>query len=232
MKTSFKKITVLILIIISVLLIKNTKFGNHLTFENLKNNKEYLNSFVKQNYLSSVFLYIIIYILVVSLSIPGAAILTLAAGYLFGITPGAIYVNFGATTGAGLAFLFTRYILGEWMQKTYQDKLAKFNNEIKTNGYSYLLMMRLLPVFPFFLINILAALTTIPFITFIWTTSVGIIPGSLVYVSAGSQLNTISSLKDIVSLKILFTFIVLMLFVLIPIIRNKVKARKTENLLN
>ncbi|MDD5772687.1 MAG: TVP38/TMEM64 family protein [bacterium] len=216
-----KKILIIFTIILMFLVIKFTGIAAYLTFENLRNNKENLKAFVGHNYLLSVVIYIFIYIITVSLSIPGAVILTLAGGYLFGTINGAVYVNIGATIGAGLVFLAARYLLGEWIQKRYKDRLVKFNDEINENGYKYLLIMRFIPVFPFFLINILAALTAIPFITFVWTTSVGIIPGSLVYTFAGSQLNTISSLKDILSSKIIFAFLLLAVFAFIPVIKKK-----------
>lgn len=224
MEKSSRGIIILLLIIILVLMAGNTKTGSYFTLENLKNNREYLRYFVNHNYLISVVIYISIYILAVSLSIPGALILTLAGGYLFGAIPGAIYVNFGATIGSGFVFLTCRYLLGEWVQDRYKDKLIKFNEKINKYGYSYLLTLRLIPAFPFFFVNILASLTTIPFATFTWTTSAGIIPASLVYTFAGSQLNNISSLKDILSVKILFVFLLLAFIAFLPVIRNKYKG--------
>jgi uncharacterized membrane protein YdjX (TVP38/TMEM64 family) len=172
--------------------------------------------------------YIGIYIVVVALSIPGATILTLGGGFLFGVLWGVIYVNAGATTGATLAFLFCRYVAGEWVQNKYQDKLNNFNRELSKNGYRYLLALRLVPVFPFFLINICAGLTKIPLRTFVWTTSLGILPGSLVYAFAGSQLSAIESVEDIFSAKILSAFILLALFVIFPVLFNYIKRRRFE----
>lgn len=209
MEKSFKKIIILVLMVAVILLIEYLYFGNHFTLESLKNDKDFLQNYVNQNYLSAVFIYIAIYILSVSFFIPDTAVLVLAGGYLFGVIPCVIYVNIAVTIGSGFAFLICRYLVGEWWQKIYNDKLVKFNYEVNTNGYLYLLTIRFIPVFPYFLVNILAALTAVPFITFIWTTSVGILPGSLLYAFAGSQLNTISSLKDIFSPKILFVFLLL-----------------------
>ncbi|MDD5773702.1 MAG: TVP38/TMEM64 family protein [bacterium] len=206
MKKTFKKLIIFILIVAVILLVEYLYFGNYFTLESLKNDKDFLQNYVSQNYLSSVFIYIAIYILSISFFVPDTAVLVLAGGYLFGVIPCAIYVNIAVTIGSGIAFLICRYLFGEWWQKIYKDKLVEFNYEVNKNGYLYLLTMRLMPVFPYFLVNILAALTTIPFITFIWTTSVGILPGTLIYAFAGSQLNTISSLKDIFSLKIIFAF--------------------------
>ena len=190
-----------------------------------------LQQVVERNYLLSVGGYIVIYIVVVAFSIPGATILTLGGGFLFGTLWGAIYVNAGATIGATLAFLFCRYVAGEWVQNKYQDKLTTFNRELLKNGYRYLLALRFIPVFPFFLINIFAGLTRIPLRTFIWTTSIGIFPGSLVYAFAGSQLGDIQSVEDIFSARIAVAFSLLAFLVLFPVIVNYFKGKRVKSTL-
>jgi uncharacterized membrane protein YdjX (TVP38/TMEM64 family) len=202
------------------------QIDHYLTFENLQENKSSFQHIVKTNYGLSIAGYIIIYILVTGFSLPGATILTLGSGFLFGVILGAIYVNIGATTGATMAFLFSRYIAGDWVQKKYGDKLINFNNELEKNGYRYLLTLRLIPVFPFFLINIFAGLTKISLRTFIWTTSMGILPGSLVYTYAGSQLNFIKSTKDIFTTRIVMVFLLLALFILLPVIISRIKEKR------
>jgi len=124
-----------------------------LTLESFRQYRDQLQAFTAQHYLSTVVIFIGIYIVAVALSIPGATILTLSAGFLFGFF-GVIYVNIGASGGAILAFLTARYLIGDWVQKRYSDKLASFNKEIAENGYHYLLTLRFIPLFPFFLINI------------------------------------------------------------------------------
>lgn len=229
MKASKKKrIIFLVLILAAIVIIRFANVDRYLTFENLKENKFHLQQIVEGNYILSVIGYIILYIVVVAFSIPGATILTLGSGFLFKTILGAIYVNIGATTGAALAFLFFRYLAGEWVQNKHKDKLDKFNRELSENGYRYLLALRLIPVFPFFLINICAGLTKIPLRTFVWTTSLGILPGSLVYAFAGSQLSDIESVKDIFSAKIVSAFILLALFVLFPVLFNYVKRKRVK----
>jgi len=228
-KASYKKrFTLLVIILATIAIIRFAGVDSYLTFENLQANKYRLQQIVEGNYLQSAGGYVLLYIVVVAFSIPGATILTLSGGFLFGVLWGAIYVNAGATTGAALAFLFCRYVAGEWVQNKYGDKLNKFNKELEENGYRYLLALRLIPVFPFFLINIFAGMTKISWRTFMWTTTLGILPGSLVYVFAGSQLKAIESVKDIFSAKIIGAFSLLALFVLIPVIINYIKRRRKE----
>ena len=226
MKSYAKKIILLIVIAGIFLLVRFSGVGGQLTFENLQDNKEDLHAYVEGHYPFSVALYIIIYILSTAFSIPGATVLTLAGGFMFGTLLCAAYVNVGATTGAMMAFLSARYLIGDWVQERYQGQLKKFNEEISRNGHLYLLTLRFAPLFPFFLINILAGLISVPLKTFLWTTSLGIIPGSLVYAFAGSQLNTIKSPGDIFSLRMAVAFVLLALFALLPVIikksRNKV----------
>ena len=229
MKASYKKrITLFIIILAAIAIIRLTGVDRYLTFENLQENKFRLQQIVESSYTLSVIGYILLYITIVAFSIPGATILTLSGGFLFGVLWGALYVNAGATTGASLAFLFCRYVAGEWVQNNYQDKLTTFNRELSENGYRYLLALRLIPVFPFFLINICAGLTKIPLRTFVWTTSAGIFPGSLVYTFAGNQLADIESIEDFFSAKIAVAFSLLALFVLFPVLLNYIKRLRTR----
>jgi uncharacterized membrane protein YdjX (TVP38/TMEM64 family) len=221
-----KQIFLLILFITIIVLIRFSPLSDYLTFENVKKNRAVLLAFASENYLFSVFLYIAAYVLVVALSIPGGAVLTLVGGFLFGTLLTVLYVNIGATAGATLAFLMARYLLGDRLQHKYEHQLARFNEEITRNGVRYLLTLRLIPVFPFFLINFLSGLTKVPLKTFIWTTSLGILPGTAVYAFAGRQIGTINSLKEILSKKVLIAFALLALFTLFPIIFNYTKGGK------
>lgn len=224
-----KQLSLLAFLIAVILIIRFSGISDYITFENLQSNKEILEDFVKKYYIPSVFLFIIIYIISTALSVPGATVLTLAGGFLFGTALAVFCVNIGATTGATLAFLSSRYLIGKWVQNRYSDQLRRFNEELSRNGYLYLLTLRLIPVFPFFLINFFAGLTRIPLRTFVWTTAVGIIPGSFVYTFAGSQLNTIKSVDDIFSRKVLAAFLLLALFTLFPAIFNKIKPKRKED---
>jgi len=220
-RTYWKRILVLMVLVAAAVMLRMTGWHEYLTLQNLQSHAHGLQERVLDNYLQSVFLFIVIYILVTGFSIPGATVMTLAGGYLFGVIAGAVYVNAGATLGAFFAFLAARYILGNWIQERYGERLSRFNREIHENGYSYLLTLRLIPIFPFFLINFFAGLTAIPSRTFLWTTSLGIIPGSLVYAFAGSQLATVTRVGDIFSANMLLAFVLLGLFALLPVILKK-----------
>ncbi len=221
-----KKIVLLLLVVAVIVLIRYSPVGSVLTFENLKQHRESLIAFVHHNYAAAALVFIAVYILATSLSMPGAVILTLAGGFLFGTIVSTLYVVVGASTGASVAFLSARYLVGNRLQDKYQSQLKKFNEEIGRNGTSYLLTLRLIPVFPFFLINFLSGLTKIPLKTFFWTTAVGIIPGTAVFAFAGKQLGSINSLSEILSGRVLTAFGILALFTLVPVVWKRRKSGK------
>jgi uncharacterized membrane protein YdjX (TVP38/TMEM64 family) len=218
----------LILVIVAIRL---TGVHKYLTFENLQTQKDILHAYVDANYLLAMLIFVLTYTISVAFSIPGATILTLTGGLLFGTIFGALFVNVGATAGSIGVFLFARYLLGAKLQEKYSEKLAKFNKEIEVNGYSYLLTLRFIPLFPFWMVNLFAGLTKIPLRTYVWTTALGILPGSLVYTYTGNQLNTINSLKDIFSWNILLAFVLLGLLALFPTIMNHIKRKKNNTVI-
>ncbi len=215
MKKTTNKVFLLILIIGAIAAVRLSGMDRYLTFQQLQENKAGLERFVHAHYGVSVLGFILSYIIVTGLSLPGAAVMTLAGGFLFGMA-GVLFVNVGATAGACLAFLASRYLIGEWVQKKYGGKLENFNRELIKNGHLYLLGLRLIPAIPFFLINIFSGLTAIRLRTFFWTTAVGIIPGSLVYVYAGTQLASVRSLGDVLSTGMIIAFVLLGLLALLP----------------
>lgn len=216
MKIIKNKLLWLVLFVSVVAALRYSPWGQLLTFENLKANRESLAVLVRDHYVVSVIAFIAVYIGAVALSMPGAVILTIAGGFLFGTTAGTVYVNIGATAGATLAFLIARYLLGARLQDRYRDQLSTFNRELAQNGARYLLTVRLIPVFPFFLINFLSGLTAIPVRTFIWTTSLGIMPASAVFAYAGRRLGEIESLAGILSKEMATALVFLALLALLP----------------
>ena len=172
-------------------------------------------------------LFFAIYVAVTGLSLPGAAIMTLAAGAIFGLLWGTVIVSFASTLGATLAFLAARFLLGDWVQGKFGDRLKAINAGMEKEGGFYLFTLRLIPIFPFFVINLAMGLTPIRTWTFYWVSQVGMLAGTLVYVNAGTQLARLDSLQGILSPALLGSFVLLGLF---PLIAQKiialVKARR------
>ncbi len=223
-----RNILLLLLFIGVIVALRLSGVGDLLTFENLQKNRDALLAYVRGHGLSSVALYILVYTAAIALNLPGGAVLTLAGGFLFGTLPAVLYVNVGATAGAILAFLSARYLLGDRIQERYRDRLAKFNSEMERNGTRYLLTVRLIPVFPFFVVNFLAGLTRVPLSTFSWTTSLGIIPATAVFAYAGHQLEHVRSISDIFTGKVLSAFLLLALFTLAPAIISRFRNRSSS----
>ena len=175
----------------------------------------------------TVVIFFLIYVGVTALSLPGAAIMTLAAGAIFGLLAGTVIVSFASSMGATLAFLVSRFLLRDSVQSKFGDKLKAINSGIEKDGPFYLFTLRLVPAFPFFVINLLMGLTPIPARTFYWVSQIGMLAGTIVYVNAGTQLAKIESLKGILSPTIILSFVLLGLF---PLIAKKaidvIKARK------
>ncbi|SHO59117.1 FAD-dependent oxidoreductase [Vibrio quintilis] len=165
--------------------------------------------------------FLLIYVLVTALSLPGAAVMTLAAGALFGLVWGTVIVSFASTIGATLAFLVSRYLLHDVVQRRFGVRLKPMNEGIKKDGAFYLFTLRLVPVFPFFLINLLMGLTPIRAVTFYWVSQVGMFAGTIVYVNAGTQLAQLDSLSGILSPALLLSFALLGIF---PLLAKKVLA--------
>jgi len=156
--------------------------------------------------------YLLIYITVTALSLPGAAVMTLAGGALFGLVGGTVLVSFASSIGATLAFLAARYVFREGVQRRFGHRLGAVNNGIARDGAFYLFTLRLVPVFPFFLINLLMGLTAMRAFTFYWVSQVGMLAGTVVYVNAGTQLARIESLSGILSPALITSFAVLGFF--------------------
>jgi uncharacterized membrane protein YdjX (TVP38/TMEM64 family) len=222
-----KKITLFVIIAGLIGAFFYFDLGRYFTLAALKANHEALVASYENHRLTAISVFLAIYILQTAFSLPGATVLSLAAGALFGLLRGALLVNVGATVGATLAFLFARYLFRDLVVKKFGGpRLDRLNTEVESQGYSYLMFLRLVPLFPFFLINLGAALTSVPLRMFFFTTMLGIIPGSLVYVNAGASLATIETMSDVTSPRVLGSFALLGLFALIPVFYDKLKKRK------
>lgn len=194
-----------------------------LTLTALKANRQLLLDYYVAHRLVTIAGFMALYIVQTALSLPGAAVLSLAAGAIFGSILGTLYANVAATIGATLAFLVTRYLLRDVVLNRFGDRLEGMNRELEERGFNYLLFLRLVPLFPFFLINLAAGLTRLPLRTFFFGTMLGIIPGGFVFVNAGASLATIDSISGIASPRVLGSFALLGLFALLPVIYNRFK---------
>ena len=197
--------------------------GRYVTLNALKENKDALQTYTGAHYGLTAFLFMLLYCLQTALSLPGATILTLAGGFLFGTWMGGFFVNIGATSGAALAFMAARYLLRDTIEKKFGKKLGSIQEGFSNNGFNYLLTLRLIPLFPFFLVNLASGLTRIRLSSYVAATAIGILPGSLVYSNAGAQLGKIQSLSDIASPGVIGAFVLLGLLALVPVFFNKMK---------
>ena len=200
----------------------------YLSLDALKANRDNLLVFTQEHYVPAVALFILVYIFQTAFSLPGATIMTLAGGFLFGSLWGPLYVNIGATTGATLAFLAARYLFHQWVERKFGDRLGPIQDGFARNAFSYLLTLRLIPFFPFFLVNLLSGLTRVKVSTYVVATAIGIIPGSVVYAFAGRQLGTINALSELVSPRLLLAFSLLGLLMLVPVIYRKFTETPTH----
>ncbi|MFY9138051.1 FAD-dependent oxidoreductase [Zwartia sp.] len=212
---------VLILLIAIVLLTLFFSFDLHqkMTLEGLKSGLAQLHAWRDAAPLQMALGYFLIYVVATALSLPGALVLTLAGGAIFGFVQGFVLVSFASTIGATLAFLAARYVLRDWVQQRFGEKLKPMNDGIEKEGAFYLFTLRLVPVFPFFLINLLMGLTKMRTLTYYWVSQLGMLAGTVIYVNAGTQLAAIDSLKGIVSPAIVLSLAALGLF---PLITKKI----------
>lgn len=186
--------------------------NQYFTLAGLKSSVDEFQQSIDNNPVVSIGLFFLVYVAVTALSLPGAAILTLAAGALFGLWLGLLLVSFASTIGATLAFISARFIFRDTVKKKFGEKLQKIDEGVEKQGGFYLFTLRLVPVFPFFLINLLMGLTSLKIRTFYWVSQVGMLAGTAVYVNAGTQLAQIDSLSGIVSPGLILSFVLLGVF--------------------
>lgn len=214
MKSKPLQIALLVLVIAGIWFWADATWniGDKLSLEFLKESQADLVEAYEKNPATILAVYMGLYVVMAALSFPGAAIMTIAAGMIFGVVVGTLAVSFASTLGATLAFLVARTLLGDWVQERWGDSLETINRGVEREGAFYLFSLRVVPAVPFFLVNLLMALTSIRTITFAWVSQVGMLAGTATYVFAGTQLGSISSVQDILSWKLLLAFALLGLF--------------------
>ncbi len=203
--------------------------GRDLTLEALKANRARLEGLRAAHGLLFAATFVAVYIVQTAFSLPGAAILSLASGAIFGTLQGTVYVVSGATAGAVLAFLVSRTLLRDRVVKAFGGRMVAIDRGLRGNGFSYLLFLRLVPAFPFFLVNLACGVTELPLRTYAAATLLGIIPGSLVYVNAGASLAAVESVGQVAGPRVLGSLALLGLFALLPTIVKALKRRRQGN---
>ena len=223
------KFALLLLLAAAIIASRISGMTDYLTFDALKEHRAALKDFVSNHYGPSVIIFISLF-LSTAFFLPGAIVLMILGGFLFGFFWGFIYVNLAATTGAALAFLSSRYLIGNWVQERFPLQLRLFNREIESHGQHYLLFLRIVPIFPFFAVNYLSGITTIPLSKFVWTTALGLLPASLLYTYTGRKLDEIDRLQDLFSPEIFATFCALGLFALLPVFVRLLRRVREQDL--
>ena len=201
--------------------------GQYLTLASLKVHQQELAGYIASNWFQAFIIYLLIYIAATALSLPGATILTLGAGALFGLGWGLLLASFASTIGATLAFLVSRFLLRDWVKATFSERINAIDKGIEKDGAFYLLSLRLVPIFPFFVINLVMGVTSIKTVTYYLISQIGMLIGTAVYVNAGTQLVEIESVSDIASRDLILSFVLLGIFPIIAkIILNMIKAKR------
>ena len=204
--------------------------GHYINLSYIKSSQDRFHKIYAEHGFAVIASYMLFYITFTALSLPGVLVMTLAGGALFGLTAGTVIVSFSSTIGATLACFVSRYLLRDWVQSRFGDKLSGINEGIQKDGPFYLFTLRLVPIFPFFVINLVMGLTTMRLSMFYLVSQIGMLPGTIVYVNAGRALSRIESLSGILSPGLIVSFVLLGLF---PIVTKKIlgwyKKRKELN---
>jgi uncharacterized membrane protein YdjX (TVP38/TMEM64 family) len=203
--------------------------GQYLSLAYFKERQAEFTTFYEAHRPATVAAFFLAYVAVTGLSLPGAAIMTLAAGAIFGLVWGTLIVSFASSLGATLAMLAARFLLRDAIQSRYRDRLKTVNDGMRKDGPYYLFTLRLIPLVPFFVVNLVMGLTSIRAWTFYWVSQVGMLAGTLVFVNAGTQLAKIESTGDLLSPVLIGSFVLLGLFPLIAKkIMEKINARRRK----
>jgi uncharacterized membrane protein YdjX (TVP38/TMEM64 family) len=200
----------------------------YLSLATIKRHRDTLLAFTDAHFAAALAIAFLIYAGQVAFSLPGSLVLSLTMGFVFGRWVGTALVVVAATIGATLVFLAARYLFADAARRRMGALGEKINAGFTENAFSYLLFLRLVPIFPFFLVNLAPAFTTIPLRTYVLATAIGIIPGTFVFVNLGQALGRIDSLEGVVSLDVLAGLGLLALLALIPVVVQKMRSRRAR----
>ena len=214
-----------ILILISILFFSDLK--NFFTLDYVQENLIDFRLLYEENLLLFSLIFSLIYILSSALSLPFATLLTLLSGYIFGLALGTFIVSLCSTIGASIAFLMSKFLFYNYIQNRYKKQLVTINDEFINEGIFYIFALRLVPIFPFFVVNIVTSLLPIKLSTFFWVSILGMFPATLVYVNAGNELSKINSFSDILSFQVLISFSLIGILPLtIKFLLKKIRRKK------
>ena len=216
-----QKIIIIGVVIVIIALFYVFDLGKYFSLDYIKASQAKFDALYQEHSILVVAIYMLIYVVMAALSLPGAAVMTLLGGALFGRLVGTVAVSFASTIGATLACFVARFLLRDWVQDKVGDKLKPINDGVENEGALYLFTMRLIPAFPFWLVNLAMGLTKMPLRTFYWVSQIGMLPGTFVYVNAGTELGKIDSLSGILNPTLIISFVILGVF---PLLVKKLMA--------
>jgi uncharacterized membrane protein YdjX (TVP38/TMEM64 family) len=228
---SFKRLIPLLILVAGLVVFFALGLHRYISFEVLRENREVLLNWVQQNGVLAALAYMAIYALAVAFSLPGGLVMSIAGGFLFGTILGSLYIVIGATVGATALFIIAKSALGDFLRAKAGPWLQKMEAGFRDNALSYLLVLRLVPLFPFFVVNLVPAFLGVPLSTYVIGTFFGIIPGVFVFASVGAGLGSIFdkgetfSASGILTPQIVIALIGLAILALIPVVYKKIKSR-------
>lgn len=218
-RSNIKKVAIIFFVLGLIAVFRIFHLDQYLSLSYLKASQDQFALLYAEHRMPVIAAYMLIYILVTLLSLPVAVVLTIAGGALFGLWTGTLIVSFASAIGSTIACSISRFLLRDWIQSKFANKISRINDEIEKEGAFYLFTLRLIPIFPFWVINLVIGVTKIPLFTFYWVSQVGMLPGTMVFVNAGKELAKIESLSGILSPGLILSFVLLGLF---PITAKKI----------
>jgi uncharacterized membrane protein YdjX (TVP38/TMEM64 family) len=228
---SIRRLWPLAVLALAIVMFFALHLNMYLTFEALRENRAMLSQFVAEHAVLASILYVVVYAAVVAASLPGGAVLTVTGGFLFGSIGGTLHVVIAATLGATLLFLIARTAFGDALRAKAGPFLKKMEAGFQENAFNYLLVLRLIPLFPFFIVNLVPAFLGVPLRTYVLATFLGIIPGSFVYASVGAGLGSVFdqnqafSPASVLTPQIVIALVGLAVLAIVPVLYRKLKSR-------
>jgi uncharacterized membrane protein YdjX (TVP38/TMEM64 family) len=218
-------ITALVTLFLLFLLTNSLGF-NELSFELISSNREKIDAFIAVNYLLSIFIYSLIYILLLSIGMPFGALMSVMAGFFFGLYAGVIMVVLNATLSSVLTYLVGKKLIYSYLKKRHSRRVDAVENEVKKNGAYYVLAVRFSSILPFFWVNLLFGASGIGFKSYIIPTFIGLIPGTIVYTNIGSSLSSLESFRGFFSVEIALSFLLLGILAILPVAYRRSKQKE------